>query len=135
MVTGTAAGLYQVFGPTYAGCQSPVITSTGDVIGREVCRQASMWELQGSSGFPAPYLFIIIWSLAPILGFAAAWSVGKHGERMWLGGLALAIEASVLISFGAAPFYLPLVFPPVLITFLALLTLPQWKGAANPSDR
>jgi hypothetical protein len=54
---------------------------------------------------------------------------------MWLGGLALAIEASVLISFGAAPFYLPLVFPPVLITFLALLTLPQWKGAANPSDR
>jgi hypothetical protein len=102
------------------------------VIGREVCRQASMWELQGSSGFPAPYLFIAVWSLAPILGFAAAWFVRGHGARLWLGGLALAIEASVVVSFGAAPFYLLLVFPPVLITFLALLTLPQSKGAANP---
>jgi hypothetical protein len=132
VVTGIGAGLYLVFGPTYVGCRSPIITSTGAVIGREVCHQASMWELQGFSGFPAPYLFIIIWSLAPILGFVAAWFVPEHGARRWLGGLALAIEASVLISFGAAPFYLPLVFPPVLITFLALLTLPQSKGAANP---
>ncbi len=132
MVTGIAAGLYLVLGPTYAGCQSPVITSTGAVVGREVCRQASMWELQGFSGFPAPYLFIAVWSLAPILGFAAAWLAATYRTRRWLSGLALAIEASVLISFGAAPFYLPLVFPPVLITFLALLTLPQSKGAANP---
>lgn len=94
-----------------------------------------MWELQRFSGFPAPYLFIVVWSLAPILGFAAAWFVAKHGSRLWLGGLALAIEASVVISFGAAPFYLPLVFPPVLITFLALLTLPQSRGAAHRSDR
>ena len=135
MVTGIAAGLYLVFGPTYTGCQSPVITSTGAVIGREVCRQASMWELQGFSGFPAPYLFIIVWSLAPFLGFAAAWFVSDHGSRLWLAGLALAIEASVVISFGAAPFFLSLVFPLVLITFLALLTLPQPRGAANPSDR
>jgi hypothetical protein len=135
VVTGIGAGLYLVFGPTYAGCQSPVITSTGDVIGREVCRQASMWELQGLSGFPAPYLFIAVWSLAPIVGFVAAWFVREHGARLWLSGLALGIEASVMISFGAAPFYLPLVFPPVLITFLALLTLPQSEGAANSSDR
>jgi len=52
-----------------------------------------------------------------------------------LSGLALAIEASVVISFGAAPFYLPLVFPLVLITFLALLTIPHPRGSANPSDR
>jgi len=94
-----------------------------------------MWELQGFSGFPEPYLFIVVWSLAPILGFAAAWFVRKRRARLWLSGVALAIEASVLISFGAAPFYLPLVFPPVLITFLALLTLPPSRGAANPSDR
>jgi hypothetical protein len=104
------------------------------VIGREVCRQASMWELQGFSGFPAPYLFIAVWSLGPILGFAAAWLVRKHGARLWLGGLALAIEASVLISFGAAPFYLPLTFPLVLVTFLAVLTTPQPRGSASPSN-
>ena len=135
MVTGIAAGLYLVFGPTYTGCQSPVITSTGAVIAREVCRQASMWELQGFSGFPAPYLFIVVWSLAPILGFAAAWFAAGYGSRLWLGGLALAIGASVVISFGAAPFYLPLVFPPVLITFLALLTIPRVGGSANPAAR
>jgi len=135
VVTGFAAGLFLVFGPTYTGCQSPVITASGAVIGNEVCRQASMWELQGLSGFPAPYLFIVVWSLAPFLGFAAAWFVGEHGTRLWLSGVALAIEASVVISFGAAPFYLPLVFPPVLITFLALLTLPRSGGATSPSDR
>ena len=135
MVSGIAAGLYLVFGPTYTGCRSPVITSTGVVIGREICRQASLWELQGSSGFPAPYLFTMVWSLAPILGFAAAWFVAKHGASLWLGGLAVGIEASVVISFGAAPFYLPLVFPLGLITFLALLTIPPARGAAHPSNR
>jgi cytochrome bd-type quinol oxidase subunit 1 len=127
--------VYLVFGPTYSGCQSPVITASGAVIGREVCRQASMWELQGLSGFPAPYLFIAVWSLAPILGFTAAWFVREHGRRLWLSGIALAIEASVVISFGAAPFYLPLVFPLVLITFLALLNIPQPSGSASPSNR
>lgn len=94
-----------------------------------------MWELQGFSGFPAPYLFIIVWSLAPILGLAAAWLVAEPGSRLWLSGLTLAIVASIVISFGAAPFYLPLVFPMVLITFLALLTIPYPRGSANPTDR
>ena len=134
MVTGIGTGLLLVLGPTYTGCQSPVITASGAVIGSEVCRQASMWELQGLSGFPAPYLFIVVWSLAPFLGFAAAWFVREHGTRLWLSGVALAIEASVVISFGAAPFYLPLVFPPVLIMFLALLTIPH-PSSAIPSDR
>jgi hypothetical protein len=134
VVAGIGAGLYLVFGPTYTGCRSPIITSTGAVIGHEVCRQASMWELQGVSGFPAPYLFIVVWSLAPILGLAAAWFVRKHGVRLWLSGLALAMEASVVISFGAAPFYLPLTFPLVLVTFLALLTIPQPRGSASPSN-
>jgi len=60
--------------------------------------------------------------------------VREHGTRLWLSGLALAIEASVVISFGAAPFYLPLVFRPVLIMFLALLTIPHPRSAI-PSDR
>ena len=111
-----------------------MITASGAVIGSEVCRQTSMWELQGSSGFPAPYLFIVVWSLAPILGLTAAWFVREHRPRLWLSGVALAVEAAAVISFGAAPFYLPLVFPPVLVTFLALLTLPRSRGPADPSD-
>ncbi len=77
-----------------------------------------MWQLQGLSG---TYLFILVWSLAPVLGLAAAWFARRRSTRIWLAGLSLAIEASVLISFGAAPFYLPLVFPLVLITFIAIL--------------
>lgn len=135
MVTGIAAGLYLVFGPTYTGCQSAVITSTGAAIGSQVCRQASMWQLQGFSGFPAPYVFIIVWSLVPIIGFAAAWLVPGHGAHIWLGGLALAIEASELISFGAAPIYLPVVFPLIVITFLALLGIRHARGTANRLHR
>lgn len=95
------------------------------MIGTETCRVASMWELQGLSGFPAPYGFILAWSLAPFLAFTAAWLAARPAQRIMLASLALLIEASVVISFGAAPLYVPLVFPFVLITFVALLLARQ----------
>lgn len=134
MVTGIATGLFLVFGPTYTECRSPLITAGGPAIGSEVCGQSSMWQLQGLSGFPAPYLFIVVWSLAPIIGFAAAWLVSGRASRIWLGGLTLATEASVLISFGAGPLYILLVFPLVLIAFLALLNIRDTRNAAKQSE-
>jgi hypothetical protein len=120
-VAGVATGTYLVLGPTYTECQSPTITSGGAAIGAETCRTASMWQIQRTSGFPAPYGFILLWSLAPFLAFIAAWLAPRPGSRIALGGLALVIEVSVLISFGAAPLFLPVVLPLVLITFVALL--------------
>jgi hypothetical protein len=120
VLAGIVAGIFLVFGPTYTGCRSPTIYATGEVIGTETCRTASMWELQGFSGFPAAYGFILLWSLAPLLSLIAAWLVTHGPERIILASLALAIDASVLISFGAAPLYLPLVLPLVFITWLAV---------------
>ncbi len=69
-----------------------------------------------------------VWSLAPWLALAAAWLTPRLSNRLSLAGLGLAIEASVVISFGAAPLYLALVLPLVLLTFIAL-----WVGRRAPA--
>lgn len=126
-MAGIATGIYLVFGPTYTDCQSPTITTNGATIGTEVCHTASMWQLQGLSGFPAPYGFILLWSFAPLLALTAAWLAPRSGPRIVFGSLALVIEASVLISFGAAPLFVPL----VLITFAALLVARPQKDSSR----
>ena len=133
-MAGIATGIYLVFGPTYTSCQSPTITANGATIGTEVCHTGSMWQLQGLSGFPAPYGFILLWSLAPLLAFTAAWLAPRPGPRIVFGSLALVIEVSVLISFGAAPLFVPLVLTPVVITFVALLTARRQAGQRSPSS-
>lgn len=133
-MAGIATGIYLVFGPTYTACQSPTITTNGATIGTEVCHTESMWQLQGLSGFPAPYAFIVLWSLAPLLAFAAAWLASRPGPRIVFGSLALVIEASVLISFGAAPLFVPLVLLPVLITFVALLLARRRQDQRSPNS-
>ena len=66
---------------------------------------------------------IVVWSLAPLVSY---YGVRLHASGVSTAGtllvvIGLVLEATVLISFGAAPFFLPFVFVPLLIaTVLAL---------------
>ncbi len=67
-VLGVAIGLVVVFAPTYTECQAVQLTPSGPVPpSPPVCVARSLWELHGRKGFPAPYGFLLAWSLAPIL--------------------------------------------------------------------
>jgi hypothetical protein len=67
--------------------------------------------------WPMPLIAILVWSLAPLIGY-----VGVRRKMAGRGGgtalivLALALEATVLVSFGGAPFCAPFVLLPLLIT-------------------
>jgi hypothetical protein len=69
-----------------------------------------------------PLLAIAVWSLAPLVSYIGVRRkvAGQDGGTA-LVMLALVLEATVLISFGAAPFFAPFVLLPLLIsTALAL---------------
>lgn len=116
-VLGLAMGLLFLFAPIQGYCQN-TITGTLDVPatpGPTICGQTSLVAAQ--QVWPMPLIAIIVWSLAPLLGY-----VGVRHKMAGQGGgtalivLALVLEATVLISFGAAPFFAPFVLLPLLIT-------------------
>jgi hypothetical protein len=92
--------------------------------GPTICGRQSLIEAQAV--WPMPFLAIAVWSLAPLVGY-----IGVRRRMAGQGGgtalivLGLVLEATVLISFGAAPFFAPFVLLPLLITTtIALASLP-----------
>ncbi len=68
-----------------------------------------------------PLIAIAVWSLAPVIGYLGVRRkmAGQGGTALIV--LALVLEVTVLISFGAAPFFAPFVLLPLVIsTALAL---------------
>ena len=114
---GIAVGALFLFAPIHGYCQSfasataplPGATAGPATFGPAVCGTQALWQQQPI--FPMPFFAIAVWSLAPALGYA--------GARMR--ALGLIVEATVMISFGAAPFFVPFVFVPQL--FAAALAL------------
>ena len=71
-----------------------------------------------------PFLAVAVWSTAPLIGYVGVRRrlAGQSGGTA-LVVLSLVLEATVLISFGAAPFFAPFVLLPLSIsTALALGT-------------
>jgi hypothetical protein len=69
-----------------------------------------------------PFLAVVVWSIAPLIGYVGVRRrmAGQSGGTALI-ILALVLEGTVLISFGAAPFFAPFVLLPLLIsTALAL---------------
>lgn len=115
---GIAAGLYLLFGETGMRCTAATIGQTG--IGAPVetlapgrCQPTRMVDVQ--SVWPMPLLALIVWSAAPLLALAGAWPARP---RLGLLTAAVALEATSLISFGAAPVYVPLVLVPLTLTWV-----------------
>jgi hypothetical protein len=115
---GIAAGLILLFAPLGTRCSATISApaGTGQTSAPAVmhCENTSMVQEQGLTHlWPMPLVALIVWSLAPLLAVA-----GVRSGRMSLVTAALLIEATVLISFGAAPIYAPLVLLPLAITCL-----------------
>jgi len=68
--------------------------------------------------FPLPFLAVLVWSIAPVLVYIGI-VLRLRGQRSAGTALVVAglfLECTVLISFGAAPFFVPLVLLPLAIT-------------------
>ena len=120
---GIVVGLVFLSAPLGTGCSVTATPSVPGVIGTpgpEICQSYSLVEAQ--SVWPMPLLAIIVWSLAP-----SATAVGlirrlrgQASGKAWIIAGSIA-EGTVLISFGAAPLFVPLVLLPlVVVTALGL---------------
>jgi hypothetical protein len=128
-VLGVTMGLLFLFAPIQGSCRvtatSPrpgQIATPGPTLrrGPEICERTSLFESQPI--WPLPFLAVAVWSVAPLISYVGVRrKVAGQGSGTALIILALVLEATVLISFGAAPFFAPFVLLPLVIsTALAL---------------
>jgi hypothetical protein len=113
---GVATGAYALLGPTYTRCAFATIGQTGigePVVTLAPARCETMSLMQAQSVWPMPLLALMFWSLVPLVAVFGVWS-----GRSWLIALALIAEASSIISFGLAPYYIPFVAAPLAITLI-----------------
>jgi len=119
---GVAMGLLFLFAPIHGGCMTTASFAPGQIAtpAQTVCSNQSLVERQAI--WPLPFLAVVVWSVAPVIGYIGVrrkMAGGESGTALII--LALVLEASVLISFGAAPFFVPLVLLPLVVsTGLAL---------------
>ena len=133
-VVGVIAGALFLFAPIHGICSStismtaappgatPGPTPTATPV---VCATESLWQRQ--TIFPMPFFAVLVWSLAPGLGYLGARirAAGREesGTLLMIIGLVLAFTS--IISFGAAYFFVPIVALPTLIgTVVALARRP-----------
>ncbi len=80
------------------------------------CGTEALWQRQ--TIFPLPFFAVLVWSLAPVIVYyGVRLRLGRRrrvGTALIVAGLLL--ESTVLISFGAAPFFVPTVVLPLAIT-------------------
>ena len=140
-VLGIVLGALFLFAPIHGICTSsasatamPPGATPGPpaTFGPQVCGSEALWQRQPI--FPLPFLAVLVWSLAPLLSYYGArlrvWGDPGIGTLVMVVGLVL--EATTLISFGAAPFFVPFVFTPLLvataITFATSAQPPRRMG-------
>lgn len=114
--SGIAVGLYVLFGPTYTRCSFGRIGQSGigqPVVTLEPARCETVGMVVAQPVWPLPLLALAFWSLVPLIAVAGAW----QGRRSIVLASVL-LEMSAIISFGAAPYYLPFVAVPLVITWL-----------------
>ena len=124
-VLGVAMGLLFLFAPIQGYCMTTATNPQPGVPatpGPTICGQQSLFQAQPI--WPMPFLAVAVWSVAPLIGYVGVrrrFTGQSGGTALVLVGLVL--EATVLISFGAAPFFAPFVLLPLIIsTALALVS-------------
>ena len=116
---GIAYGIFILFEPTYTICSSGSI-GPNQTPGPTICHTESLVVTQRDSLFPAPLLWILMWSLAPLLAVVGVrFREDGTAEGSWLIGLALFMDLTGIISMGGGFLYALVVAPLLLITLIA----------------
>ena len=118
LATGVILGWGILFGPFFYGCTSTAV-APDQTPAPQVCRGSSVIEVQGSDLFPAPLLWILMWSLAPLLAVFGVWL--SRRPRIRLIALALLMELTGVISLGGGFIFALVIEPLLLITLIASL--------------
>ena len=129
---GIAIGVFFLFGPSMSYCQQSVSATIppGGVTpsvplgtpGPTICGTEALWQAQPI--WPMPFLVVLLWSLAPTVSYVGVrLRVARRRDAgAALMALGVVIALSSIISFGAAPLFIPFVFVPTLITTLVAWT-------------
>ena len=130
-VIGPAVGALFLFAPIQGYCTSTIIATPAPpgatpgapaTAGPTTCGNEALWQAQPI--FPMPFFAVLVWSLAPVLVYLGI-VLRLRGDRAG-GSVAVVagilLEATVLISFGAAPYFVPFVLLPLMITTALALT-------------
>lgn len=124
---GVAMGVVFLLAPVQGFCRMEASSSQPGVPatpGPTICGTQSL--IQAQSVWPMPLLAIVAWSIAPLISYVGVRrKMAGQGGGMALILFALFLEATSLISFGAAWFFVPYVLLPLLIsTAIALASRP-----------
>lgn len=131
---GIVVGLAFLVAPLGTECSVSVGASVGDAVatsGPQVCRSTSL--LQTQPIWPMPLIAIVVWSAAPSLTAVGLIQRlrGRATGAAWIAA-GLIAEGTVLISFGAAPLFVPLVLVP--LVGATVLGLTASRSVPLPSD-
>ena len=118
LVAGVILGWGILFGPFFYGCTTTAV-APGQTSAPQVCRGSGLIEIQGNDLFPAPLLWILMWSLAPLLAVIGVWLRAR--PRVLLIALALLMELSGIISLGGGIVFALVIEPLLLITLVSSL--------------
>ena len=124
-VIGPIIGALFLFAPIQGYCTSSIRATPAPpgatpgppaTAGPTTCSNEALWQAQPI--FPMPFFAVLVWSLAPVLVYLGVLLRlrGDHGMGTAVVIAGLFLESTVLISFGAAPFFVPLVLLPLVIT-------------------
>lgn len=124
-VIGPIIGALFLFAPIQGYCTSSIRATPAPpgatpgppaTAGPTTCSNEALWQAQPI--FPMPFFAVLVWSLAPVLVYLGVLLRlrGSRGMGTAVVIAGLFLESTVLISFGAAPFFVPLVLLPLVIT-------------------
>jgi uncharacterized protein YceK len=121
---GPLIGALFLFAPIQGGCTTTA-TSTQPSPGAPagslsqpvtLCTNEALWQRQPI--FPMPFIAVLVWSVAPVIVYLGIVQRlrGQRASGTAIVVTGLVLEFSVLLSFGAAPFFVPLVLLPLAVT-------------------
>jgi len=125
LAAGTILGWGILFGPFFYGCSTTAV-APGEAPQQQICGGSSLIEVQGTDLFPAPLLWILLWSFAPALAVIGVW-LSAH-PRVWLVVLAMLMELTGIISLGGGILFALVIEPLLLVTLVASLRAKAQMG-------
>jgi len=122
---GIAVGIFVLLAPSQVRCELPALQPGVGITASGNCTHVSVFEA-GESMWPSPLIPVALWSLAPVLGLIGVLRILAGRRGFVIVGIALALEATAIISFVAGPMFLLYVFLPLaLTTLLASVAAPR----------